>query len=378
MALLLLRRFFASSMSKNTKKFPKLSSPLLRARLSLKEQVLFAKRLSLLVKAGVPILKSLSLLETQAVSRANRKMFAQILRDVANGQFLFKSLSRFQGVFGDFAINVIRIGETSGSLSENLKYLAEEIEKKRMLRQKIVGALVYPVVIMIAAFSVSGLMTVYLFPKLLPVFKSLNVQLPLITRALIGISAFLLQWWLALVAVLIVCVIAFAFLMRLEAFRFRVNQMSLKIPFVGTLLMHYHLVNICRTLGNLMRSNIRILEAITITADTSTNLVYRKTLRHLHQSIAKGGNISTYLEKHPRFFPPMLSQMVAIGETTGNLSETLLYLGEMYEQELDEQTKRLSSTIEPLMMVMMGVLVGFIAISIITPIYEITQHLNPR
>ena len=123
-----------------------------RARLSLQEQALFAKRLSLLARAGVPLLKSMSMLEAQASSSSNRKMFEQISRDIANGQFLHKSLSRFKNVFGDFAINIIRVGEHSGTLSENLKYLSEEIDKKRALRQKVIGALVYPIVIMVAAF----------------------------------------------------------------------------------------------------------------------------------------------------------------------------------------------------------------------------------
>ena len=360
------------------KKIQTLSVSLPRARFSLKEQMLFARRLSLLIKAGVPILKSISLLQAQGTSRANRKMYAHIMRDTANGQFLSKSIGKYRHVFGDFAINVIRVGETSGRLSENLQYLAEEIEKKRLLRQKVVGALVYPVVIMIAAFSVSGLMTIYLFPKLMPVFKSLNVELPLITRILLMVSTFILMYWWALIGGAIACVVIFTLLMRGESFRYRVHQFLLKLPLVGQLLAYYHLINICRTLGNLMRSNVRMLESVAITAETSTNLVYRKSLHNLHQAVVRGGAISQYLGKYPKLFPLIVSQMVSIGETTGNLSDTLVYMAEMHEQELDEQIKRLSSLIEPLLMLAMGIFVGFIAISIITPIYEVTQHLNPR
>lgn len=365
-------------MNKRIVKFSRIFSSGARPRLSRKEQALFAKRLSLLVRAGVPILKSISLLEDQAVSRAHRAMFAAILRDTANGQFLYKSLGRFRNVFGDFAINVIRVGETSGTLSGNLKYLADELEKKRLLRQKIMGALLYPMVIMIAAFCVSGLMTVYLFPKLLPVFKSLHVTLPLITRVLIFSSDALLYYWWALAAGVGLCIGAYMRLMRMKSFHFAVNKISLKIPYVGTLLMQYHLVHLCRTLGNLIKSDIRVLEAVAISADTATNAVYQKELLRLHEAIAGGGTIAKHLEKHPELFPALFSHMIAIGETTGNLSETLLYLGEMYEQELDEQIKRLSSIAEPLMMLVMGVMVGVIAIAIITPIYEATQHLNPR
>jgi len=349
-----------------------------RARLSLQEQALFAKRLSLLVRAGVPLLESIAILKRHSSSKANRAMYERISNDIANGQFLSKSLSNFKKVFGDFAINIIRVGETSGTLSENLKYLADEIDKKRQLRQKLAGALVYPIVIMIAAFGVSGLMTIYLFPKLTPVFKSLNVDLPLVTRMLIFSSDFFLKYWIVLILSLVVSITAFVFLMRLKSFRFNINKISLKVPILGALLKNYHIINICRTLGILCKSQVRVLEAVTIAADTSTNLVYRKELQNLHRSIAKGGNISKHFEKHPKLFPGMLSQMIAIGETTGNLSDTLLYLTEIYEQELDEQAKRLSSVVEPAMMLFMGLLVGFVAVSIITPIYAVTQHLNPK
>ena len=359
-------------------KLPKLSLLKFRARLSLQEQALFAKRLALLVKAGVPLLKSLKILERQAKSSANRKMFEHISHAVENGQFLSKSLGPFRKTFGDFAINIIRVGETSGTLSENLKYLADEIDKRRRLRQKIVGALMYPIVIMIAAFSVSGLMTVYLFPKLLPIFKSLNVDLPFMTRVLLFLSNFLTHYWFFLILSLVVGAGVFAFLMRFKPFRFAMHRITLSIPIVAPLFKDYHLVNMCRTLGLLTKSQVGVLEATTITADTSTNLVYRKELQNLHRSITRGSNIAKQFQKNPRLFPDILSQMIEIGETTGNLSDTLLYLADMYEDELDEQTRRLSSVIEPVMMIGMGLLVGFIAISIITPIYEVTQHLNPR
>lgn len=349
-----------------------------RPKLSMQEQALFAKRLALLVKAGIPLLKSITIMKNQASTAANKAMFHSIADDIENGQFLAKSLGNFKKVFGDFAINVIRVGESSGTLAENLKYLSDEIEKKRKLRQKVIGAMVYPLVIMVAAFSISALMTVYLFPKLLPVFKSLNVELPLMTRGLLFMSDFLINHWFLLLVSIGAFVVAFIFLMRGEGFRFIVHKMILKMPLVGSLFTNYHLTNMCRTLGMLAKSQVRVLEAITITSDTSTSLVYRKQLKDLHLSVTRGGSLAKFFEKDTKLFPTMLSQMVAVGETTGNLSETLLYLAEMYESELDDQTKRLSSIVEPAMMLFMGLLVGIIAVSIITPIYEVTQHLSPK
>ena len=172
--------------------------------------------------------------------------------------------------------------------------------------------------------------------------------------------------------------VVFALLMRFQRFRFLMHRISLSMPVVGPLLKDYHLVSMCRTLGILIKSSVLILEAATVAADTATNLVYRKELQGLHRSITKGSNIAKHFKKNPRIFPSMLAHMIEIGESTGNLSDTLLYLADMYEEDFDEQTKRLSSVIEPVMMIVMGVVVGFIAVSIITPIYEVTQHLNPR
>jgi len=360
-------------------KKPKTQFSLFRPRLSLKEQAVFVKRLSLLVKAGVPLLESMTMLEEQSTSTANKKMFGEIRHDIANGLSLFKSLGRFPKVFGEFTTNIIRVGETSGTLYTNLKYLSDEIEKKRQLRQKVVGALVYPIIIIIAAVSISALMTVFLFPKLMPIFQSLNVPLPFTTRVLLYISFVLINYWFFIIIGIIVLIVIFFVLTRTsKPFRYAMHSICLKLPIVGVMLKHYYLTNICRVSGTLFKSQVRVLEAIDVTAETTANLVYRDRLLKLRLSITKGGKISSYFQKHPKLFPSMLSNMVAVGEKTGSLSDTLMYLGEIHESELDEQTKRLSSIIEPVLMIGVGLMVGFIAISIITPIYEVTQHLNPR
>src|SRR3989338_585841 len=352
---------------------------LLRPRLSLKEQAVFVKRLSLLVKAGVPLFEAVLMLEEQSSSFANKSMFAQIRHDISNGQFLYKSLGRFPKVFGEFTINIIRVGETSGTLYTNLKYLSDELEKKRQLRQKVVGALVYPIVIIIAALGISALMTVFLFPKLMPIFQSLNVPLPFTTRALLYLSFVLTNYWLYIILGLVVLITIFVILMRMnKSFRYAMHNVSLRLPILGPMLKHYYLTNICRISGTLFKSQLRVIETLEGTAETTTNLVYRDRLEKLRHSITKGGKISSYLQKYPKLFPSMLCNMVAVGETTGSLSDTLIYLGEIHESELDEQTKRISSIIEPVLMVGVGLMVGFIAVSIITPIYEVTQHLSPR
>lgn len=347
-------------------------------RFNLRDQALFARRLSLLVRAGVPILESLNILKKQARSKSVGRMFEYIIRDVANGRDLSRSLGRFRKVFGEFALNIIKVGETSGTLPENLIYLGTEIDKERELKRKVVGAMIYPILIVIMTFVVTALLTVYLFPKLLPIFQSLKVDLPWTTRLLLWISNFLINYGLWVLVGFVLAIIGYFLLLRLRPVRLFVHKALVRFPLIGSFFQDYQLTSICRTLGLLLKGSMTVLEAIRITGDTTSNLSYREELRAIHRIVARGGNISTHMEKKSKFFPPLVSQMIAIGEKTGNLAETFVYVAEIYEQDLDEKTKRLQTVIEPLLMIFMGLIVGFIAVSIITPIYDITQHLTPR
>jgi type IV pilus assembly protein PilC len=347
-------------------------------RFSIKEQVLFATRLSFLVRAGVPILESLTMLKRQTRSSSHGKIFDAVISDVSNGQFLSTSLSKFEHIFGNLAVNIIRVGETSGILSENLAYLANELKKKQALKRKIVGSLVYPIFVTIATLGITLLLTAYIFPKILPIFKSLNIALPFYTRLLIWTSSFIRSYGVFVFASsMLAAILIWLSLRKNDSFHFAIDRALLRIPIIGTLLKSYNTSNFCRTLGLLLKSSIPVVDAITVTARTTQNRVYRNEFSALAREVSTGNTLSTYLELRRDLFPNILSHMVAIGETTGNLSETLIYISELYENEVDEITKNMSSSIEPVLMIFMGIIVGFVAISVITPIYAITQNLHP-
>ncbi len=347
-------------------------------RFSIKEQSLFAKRMSFLVKAGVPLVDCLNMIRSQTKSKAKGKVFDMVIDDVNNGQFLATSLGKHRRMFGDFAINLIHVGEQSGILSQNLAYLADELQKKEMLRKKVIGALVYPVVITIATFGITGALTVFIFPKILPIFASLNVTLPLSTRILIAISNFLKNDGLWLLLGIIIAGGAVAYLkFRFPKVQYFLDRSSLRIPLFGSMLQSYNLANFTRTLGLLLRSGVQLTDSMVMVRDATPNFAYRKAYESIAMSIVRGEPMSRELARNPSLFPDTLRHLVIVGETTGGLSSTLLYLSEMHESEVEEATRNLSSTIEPLLMVVMGCLVGFIAVSIITPIYEITQSLHP-
>lgn len=345
---------------------------------SIKEQTLFAKRLSFLVYANVPILESLKILSKQGRSRSRNKILQKVVEDVSNGNTLAQSLGKYQRTFGTFAINLIRVGETSGTLDENLNYIAEELKKRQELRRKVFGSLLYPALIVIATLGITGLITVYVFPKVLPIFASLNFELPLTTKILIFVSDFLSSYGLYLIGgILLGAIISGVLITKSKGAKMLFDRFLLRIPLFGKIALNYQLANFTRTLGILTKSGMGLVSSMSITSDTVSNALYRKRLVAMGEGIQKGEGIAAQFEKDMRLFPPTITHLIAIGEKTGSLSETFTYLSEMYENELDELTKSLATAIEPLLMIFMGLLVGFVAVSIITPIYQVTQTLNP-
>ena len=272
---------------------------------------------------------------------------------------------------------MVRVGELSGNLSKNLTYLAEELGKKQALRRKIISALVYPAFITVASVSLVVLLVVYIFPKIMPIFFSLNAELPFTTRSLLWFSTFLQHWGLGVLVGGIILAILFFVAYRFFAnLRFLVALMMLKLPVIGRLIQNYNMTDFCRTFSLLLKSGFTVSQSAEILADSNNNPLYKREYKNLGDHIIKGKRIAAHLEKSPKLFPDMVTHMVSIGETSGDLSGTMFYLSEYYEAEVDEQIKNLSSSIEPILMILMGVVVGFVAVSVITPIYQITQSLS--
>lgn len=347
-------------------------------RFSTQEQAHFAKRLAMVLRSGIPIMEGLTMLSSQYQNRSSAYIYSQLIEQVSNGQTLSFGMQSFTNVFGDFCINIVKVGETSGTLHENLDYLAEELKKKQALKKKVIGALVYPAVIVFATVGISLVLTVYIFPKITPIFQSFHSELPVTTRVLMSLSNFLIHsgvW--ALLGVIALCFV-YGFSLRLKSFHLMMDHVLLRMPLFGKLSQYYNIANITRTLSLLLKSDVGIVMALSIVADSTKNIAYKNAVRSIEKEVMKGQKISTELLARSALFPPMMSQMVIVGERTGNLSDSLMYISNMYEEEISDLTKNLTTMIEPVLMVVMGLVVGFIAISIITPIYGITQQLTPR
>jgi type II secretory pathway component PulF len=348
-------------------------------RFSMQDQIFFAKRLAMVLRSGMPIMEGLHMLGSETRTRSSTFIFQSLIFDVSNGHKLSSGLGKFQSIFGEFCVNVVRVGETSGTLHENLNYLADELKKKQALRRKVIGALIYPAVIVIATLGITVMLTVYIFPKIIPIFQSVKATLPLSTRMLMALSSFLSQWGLWLLLGIVMACVGFFFLMRLvPRFHLFMDLVLLRIPLLGKLSQYYNLANSARTLSLLLKSNVGVAYAMDLVAASTRNHAYRNAFYEAGERILKGQKISLSMQRHPRLFPPLMRQMITAGESTGNLSSSLMFLSDMYEEEISDLTKNLTTLLEPILMIVMGVIVGFIAISIITPIYSITQSITPN
>jgi type IV pilus assembly protein PilC len=345
---------------------------------SLKERITFIKQLSILIRAGIPILAALRMLQQQSKSKTFTTLINQVIEAVENGQYLATALAKFKRLFGELTINIISIGEISGNLSSNLDHLAITLKKQQTLHRKVMGAAVYPIFIVIATIGITIMLTVFFFPKLIPIFKSVNYNLPWTTKFLIFISGFMQHNWVWVILGLVTLVVGVILLLRIKKVRFWYDATLLTLPLLKNPIQIYNATNMCRTLGLLLKSGVGIIQAFHITSSTTSNVIYKAQLQNIADNLTKGEKISTYMHEKSKWFPIIMGQMVAVGESTGKLSETFIYLADIFEEEMDDLTKNLSTTIEPLLLIFMGVLVGFVAISIITPIYGITQHLSPQ
>lgn len=345
-------------------------------RFPVRDQIIFAKRLAMMLHSGMPILSSLRMLADEAHSKSVGRIASSLAEDVSHGIALSVALKKFEKTVGGFYISIIKVGETSGTLPENLEYIAEELKKKHDLKKQVVGALVYPCVIVVSTLGITTMLIVYIFPKIMPIFLSLHATLPWSTRALIFLSHFLAVYGLWLLLGIVALLVGFSFAMRVTRFHFIVDHILLRIPVFGRLIQYYNLANTCRTLSLLLKSDVRFVAALCIASDSLKNQAYKQVLVKVSEGVLQGQRLSVQLKDYPRLFPPLLVQMLSVGEATGNLSGTLMYMSEMYESEIRDWTKNLTSVLEPVLMLTMGLLVGFIAISIITPIYGITQSLH--
>lgn len=341
-----------------------------------REKIMFAKHLAIMLDSGIPLKEALEVMSGQVSSKNLQRMLSVMIRDLSDGFTLSSSLEKFPRVFKPFSVSIIRVGESSGTLPNALHYQAQQLEKAKELEGKIKGALTYPIIIFFGAIGIAAYLSFGILPKLMPMFTSLNVNLPPMTKALLAISNFIrFKWWLILAVVGAVSLISFL-LYRIKSVKYFVHGMLIRIPVFGPLMRAIQVAFFTRILGILLSSGVQIVQAIAVTAVSSSNLVYQKALKDISERVERGEAITDELEKNSNLFPKITTGMIKVGDRTGRLAESLMNAAEFSEKEVDEATKTLSTLIEPITLLLVGGLVGFIALSIITPIYKITEGIK--
>ena len=349
--------------------------------ISLVEKALLVKHLSTMLKSGINLTEALDVIVNQSSSKFFRKIIKRILEKVKTGQSLANAFGQFPKIFDPLIINIIKVGEESGTLEENLAYLADELEDRLELRRNVKAASFYPAIILLATFGLGIVLAYFVLPKLTRLFKTLSFDLPWSTKFLLWLADVMDKHGLAVVLGLIGSIILLRILIAQKFFKPVWHWLVLRMPVVGHVVINYNLVMINRTLGILLKSGLTIDRGIGIVIQTTRNVIYQKQLKAVFPQIQKGKRLADILadlnpaQRRP-LFPLLVIKMISVGERSGRLSESFEYLAEYFEKEVNNTTKNLTTILEPVLLIIVGLMVGFVAISVISPIYQITGQLK--
>ncbi|WP_456459948.1 type II secretion system F family protein [Desulfurobacterium sp.] len=344
-------------------------------RVKLKDIVLFTRQLYSMINAGIPLVSALRALEQQVSNRKLKEIIKDVAKEVEEGGKFSAALAKHKDVFGDLYISMIKAAEEAGTLDTTLKRLAEYLEKIEHLRSKVKSAMFYPTfVLIIATIIVSGIL-IFVIPTFANIYKDLGGQLPTLTQIVINISNFLRDYIGWMIGALVVFIIAFKQLLKIDKVRYYFDMFMLKIPIFGDLILKSSIANFARTLSSMVSSGINILKALDIAAETSNNKIIQEEIKKVKDQVERGISLAVALSRS-KIFPPMLINMVAIGEDAGNLDEMLGKVADFYEEEVDTMVDGLTSLIEPLMMVFIGGIIGFIIIAMYLPIFKMGSLLK--
>ncbi len=345
-------------------------------RVKLNELSMFCRQFSTMIDAGVSLVRCLAVLQEQTVNPRFKKMIGEIQAEVEAGQSLSRALGRFPNTFNNLFIGLVHAGEVGGVLEESLQRLSSFLEKDQELRRKVKSAMTYPVIVMVVAVSiVIGLVT-FILPKFMDLFKDLGVKdFPLPTMMLMGFSHFLTSKWYIMIAGIIIFVIAFRAFVKTDVGRRSYDRFKLKAPVFGKLNHKIALARFSRTLGTLLASGVPILSALETVAGTVSNDIIAEAILNARARIREGDRIGEPLQKS-KLFPPMVVQMITIGEESGSLDPMLAKVADFYEAEVDAALDSLTAAIEPVLIVFLGFAVGFIVISIFLPLVAVVNSLS--
>jgi len=340
-----------------------------------KEVVEFTRHLAVMLSAGVTIFEAINFLKEQAGNKVFAAKLVRIIASLNNGQSLSDSMKKFPKIFPEIYTNIIHVGERSGTLSETMQDLANHMEESDKFKKKVKGALIYPKIIL----SVMGAFIIALFfwvmPRILTIFESLNSDIPASTRFVIGVTNFLQNHLIMLIMSIVGIYVLFKILIRNPKVRFNRDLMYIKMPLVGKIALNYNTAQLSQHFGTLFKSGLTIIKCLEITSTVIKNHVFRDEIIYMVEKIKKGSSFSQSFKDNSEF-PPMFTKLIKVGERTGKLPYVIEYMKEYYSGLVDDDVKNITTIIEPLIMVLLGLLVAGLVITVIGPIYQLISNVG--
>lgn len=350
-----------------------------RKKIKPKILMIFTRQLATLIDSGLPLLRSLNVLAKQERDSVLKNTINKIADGVQSGNTFSDALALHPRIFNDLYVNMVKAGEVGGVLELVLTRLAEFQEKAAKIKNKVVAAMVYPVIVMTMAVAIMGFLLVFIVPKFEAIFHDMlgNKPLPVITTFVINVSKLVQNHWLVIIGLVVAMVAGYKFVNRTTPGRYLVDRVKMHLPLFGDLNRKTAISRFSRTLGTLVTSGVPILQALNITRETAGNMVIARAISQVHDSVKEGESIVQPLEAS-RAFPPMVVSMIDVGEETGKLPEMLLKIADVYDDEVDNAVAALTSMLEPIMIVFLAVIVGTIVLALFTPLISIISGLQQQ
>ncbi len=342
------------------------------AKVRRKDMVIFTRQLAILLEARLPLNTALKTLHDQTSQPTLKEAVYQISEDIDSGLSFSQALERQNEIFSNFMISMVRTAEVTGNLNDVMGFLADYVEKEDILATKARSAMIYPGIVVSLFIAVAAILVVFVFPQLAPVFEESGVELPFITRALIGSGNFIISWWPALIVALAVIILVVLDYLKTHEGRAFLDELKIRLPIIKKVFMPVTIARFSNAGMMLLKGGVPLAQSIEIISQTLDNVIYQDMLREVADSVRQGTPLSEALSQYPYYFPPLVSQMIVVGESTGQLDKIFMRIASFYNREADNVINNIVDLIQPLLMIGMGVLVALLFASVLLPLYQLT------
>jgi type IV pilus assembly protein PilC len=342
-------------------------------RVKAADLMIFTRQFATLLDAKIPMADSLKNLYRQTRNPILKEAVLEISSDVDSGLSLSQALEKHSTIFSEFYSNMVRSAEITGRLDKVMVFLADYLEKEHMVFSKIRNAMIYPAVVIGLIFIVGGIMVGFVFPKLVPVFEESGVELPLITRALLGVGNFIADWWWLLIILIVVGIVSSMNYLRTAEGKAVFDQVVIKLPIFGDLFRKLYVARFAESVSVLIKGGSPVAQSLSIAANTMGSTLYREAIEDIAEAVRQGQLLSQAMEERGEYFPALSSQMVAVGEGTGKLDELLMRVSDFYTREVDDVVSNLVELIQPALMVFIGIAVGVLFAAVLVPMFSLVQ-----